>query len=115
MVIAIVGAVDQLRQPRRWQGLDEWENPDQPHPAPRCAAERPRAGDDPRQSQADIVIGPGRPPLARLPGRPENSVIGQFGMMGRIGEAVREKAGLAYSAPAAWARLWPGPWAYLPA
>jgi len=40
-----------------------------------------------------------------------NSVFGQFGMMGRIGDAVREKAGLAYYAYSSMsAGMGPGPW-----
>lgn len=53
------------------------------------------------KSQADIVIGTNGPRrkdddyMAAILG---NSVLGQFGMMGRIGESVREKSGMAYYA-----------------
>jgi zinc protease len=41
-----------------------------------------------------------------------NSVLGQFGMMGRVGERVREEKGLAYYAYTSLdAGLGPGPWA----
>jgi zinc protease len=41
-----------------------------------------------------------------------NNILGQFGMMGRIGEAVREKAGLAYYAYSSLSGgMGPGPWA----
>jgi zinc protease len=40
-----------------------------------------------------------------------NSVLGQFGMMGRIGDVVRERAGLAYYASSSLGGgLGPGPW-----
>jgi zinc protease len=40
-----------------------------------------------------------------------NSMLGQFGMMGRIGDAVREKAGLAYYAYSSLSGgMGPGPW-----
>src|SRR6185369_4326131 len=40
-----------------------------------------------------------------------NSVLGQFGMMGRIGDVVREKSGLAYYAGSSWnAGIGPGSW-----
>jgi zinc protease len=40
-----------------------------------------------------------------------NNILGQFGMMGRIGDSVREKAGLAYYASSSLSGgLGPGPW-----
>lgn len=53
------------------------------------------------KSQTDLImgtIGPKRCSPDFLPASLGNSVLGQFGMMGRIGEVVREKAGLAYDA-----------------
>ena len=55
----------------------------------------------PEKSQADIVmgcIGPARPSPDYLPVFVGNHVLGQFGLYGRIGEAVRTQAGLAYYA-----------------
>jgi zinc protease len=70
--------------------------------------------DIPGKYQADLVIGAAGPErrspdyLAAVLG---NSVLGQFGMMGRIGDAVREKAGLAYYAYSSLTGgLGPGPW-----
>jgi zinc protease len=41
-----------------------------------------------------------------------NSILGQFGMMGRIGESIREQAGLAYYAYSSLSSsIGPGPWA----
>jgi len=64
--------------------------------------------------QCDIVIGAPGPERADedyLAAALGNSILGQFGMMGRIGEVVREKAGLAYYAYSSLASgLGPGPW-----
>jgi zinc protease len=53
------------------------------------------------KSQTDLImgtLGPRRCSPDFLPASLGNNVLGQFGMMGRIGEVVREKAGLAYDA-----------------
>jgi zinc protease len=52
-------------------------------------------------SQTDLVmgtLGPYRTSPDYLPAAVGNNILGQFGMMGRIGDVVREKAGLAYYA-----------------
>jgi zinc protease len=57
--------------------------------------------DIPGKSQTDLLIGtlgPSRTSEDFFPASLGNSILGQFGMMGRIGEAVRERAGLAYTA-----------------
>ncbi len=51
--------------------------------------------------QVDIIMGfhgPNRMSSDYLPASLGNNILGQFGMMGRIGQAVREKSGLAYYA-----------------
>jgi zinc protease len=53
------------------------------------------------KSQTDIVmgtLGPKRVSEEYLAASLGNNILGQFGMMGRIGKVVREKAGLAYYA-----------------
>ncbi len=53
------------------------------------------------KSQTDLIIGtfgPSRKSEDYFPATLGNSILGQFGMMGRIGKAVRERAGLAYTA-----------------
>jgi zinc protease len=53
------------------------------------------------KSQADVImgtLGPKRHAPEYLAASLGNNILGQFGMMGRIGDAVREKAGLAYYA-----------------
>lgn len=53
------------------------------------------------KSQSDLVmgtLGPKRKAPEYLAASLGNSILGQFGLMGRIGDSVREKAGLAYYA-----------------
>ncbi len=106
-VIVVVGAVtadhviEQIRKV-----LGDWQNPEQTDPpalpaiAPLTQTIRkhvPLAG----KSQNDLVLGtlgPKRCATDYLAASLGNSVLGQFGMMGRIGEVVREQAGLAYYA-----------------
>jgi zinc protease len=57
--------------------------------------------DIPGKSQTDLImgtLGPCRPSPDFLAASLGNNILGQFGMMGRIGEIVRKKAGLAYDA-----------------
>lgn len=107
LTIAVVGAVEPdviIAELQRVLGA--WNNPLQPAiptlPAVN-ALEAPQrqhialAG----KSQTDLVVGV-LGPLRRSPdylaASLGNSVLGQFGMMGRIGEVVREQSGLAYYA-----------------
>ncbi len=66
------------------------------------------------KSQTDLIVGTVGPPrswegyYSALLG---NSVLGQFGMMGRIGDSVRNEAGLAYYAYSSLsASIGPGQW-----
>ncbi len=107
MVIVIVGAVqtaaalDILRA-----YLGDWQNPNQPVVPPLSAltplTEVRRASMSlPGKTQADLlvgVVGPSRYAPDYRAASLANSVLGQFGMMGRIGHEVREKLGLAYYA-----------------
>lgn len=120
MVIVVVGAVEPKRAAaivRRTLG--SWHNPAQ------AMCEIPR---DPRQlratvtrhhkiagkAQADIIIGtngPRRTDPKWMAASLGNSVLGQFGMMGRVGKSVREASGLAYYAYSNLsAGLGPGAW-----
>jgi zinc protease len=120
MVLTVAGAVDpQQAVEMIARALGAWSNPDQPEP-PALPPLRPlkktieRRVRIPGKSQSDIVIGSSGP--TRL--APEyhaaalgNSVLGQFGMMGRIGEVVRERSGLAYYAYSSLnAGVGPGAW-----
>lgn len=66
------------------------------------------------KSQSDLVVGtlgPNRKSPDFMAASLGNSVLGQFGMMGRIGNVVREKSGLAYYAYSSLhAGIGPGSW-----
>jgi zinc protease len=107
MVIAVVGAVESEQAVALVnRALGDWQNPDQrdlpPLPEFQPLAETigrhyPISG----KSQADLVIGtsgPRRKDEDYMAASLGNSALGQFGMMGRIGDSVREKSGLAYYA-----------------
>lgn len=120
MVVTVVGAVDPgqiVDQIARFFG--DWQNPQQPEP-PTLPPLRPlteviqRGVEIPGKSQADIVLGaagPARSASDYVAASLGNSVLGQFGMMGRIGASVRDQAGLAYYAYSSLGGgLGPGPW-----
>ena len=120
MVIAIVGAVraqEAVRQVKRFFG--GWTIKGQKEPPELPAVKRLKKTSTKNyriagKSQSDLVVGTNGP--KRLD--PEfmsatlgNNILGQFGMMGRIGEVVREKSGLAYYAYSSLsAGLGPGSW-----
>lgn len=120
MVVTVVGGIDPQRAVEMVADvLSDWENPDQPEPLElppitpitQTVTERVVI---PGKSQADVILGAAGPSrfspdyFAAVLG---NSVLGQFGMMGRIGDVVREKAGLAYYAHSSLSGgLGPGPW-----
>jgi zinc protease len=120
MVIAVVGAVDAasvIEQVSRVLG--DWENPQQPTlpelPSVKPLKKRTRKNVTlPGKSQSDLmvgVVGPGRRSPDFLPTSLGNSVLGQFGMMGRIGNVIREQSGLAYYAYSSLsAGIGPGSW-----
>lgn len=68
----------------------------------------------PGKSQSDIVMGsygPKRNDPGYLPASLGNNILGQFGLMGRIGDVVREQSGLAYYAYSQLsAGIGPGAW-----
>jgi zinc protease len=120
MVIAIVGAVEpQQAVEQVTQVLGGWQNPSQPEPPPLppfSPPDKPRRRHHaiPGKSQVDIDMG-GSGPMRRDPdylaAALGNSVLGQFGLMGRIGDIVRERSGLAYYAYSSLnAGLGPGAW-----
>jgi len=107
MVLAIVGAVDPkhaIAEAEKYLG--QWHAPRQV-PPPDLPTLKPltrtvqRKVNIPGKSQSDIVIGsagPSRKANDYLAASLANSVLGQFGLGGRIGDTVREKSGLAYYA-----------------
>jgi len=107
MRIAIVGAVnagDVVAQVQQY--FADWHNPDQPNipnlPEISSPTEIKRvntavAG----KTQSDLIlgtIGPSRFAPDYQAANVANSIFGQFGMMGRIGDVVREREGMAYYA-----------------
>jgi zinc protease len=107
MTIAVVGAIDPKKAAEVVEKvLGGWQVPGQV-PPPGLPDHKPVKKTVtnhhvlPGKSQSDLVIGmigPGRKDPEYFPASLGNSVLGQFGMMGRIGEVVREKSGLAYYA-----------------
>jgi zinc protease len=120
MVLAVVGAVEPKKAIELAEkALGSWKNPQQPKP-PELPALIPlpkttrRKVHIPGKSQSDLIIGAAGP-IRKAPeymaASLGNSVLGQFGMGGRIGETVREKSGLAYSASSSLnAGIGPGAW-----
>jgi len=120
MVIVIVGAI----QPKRAvaeveKALGGWQAPrqgDEPAMPPHKPIKKltKRHHKIPGKSQSDLVIGtigPSRKDPEFFSAAVANSILGQFGMMGRIGDVVREKAGLAYYAYSSLnAGIGPGTW-----
>ncbi|MGD0707608.1 MAG: pitrilysin family protein [Anaerolineaceae bacterium] len=107
MVVVVVGAIDTGQATTMIQKvLGDWKNPAQvalpslPSVTPLKKTKRvhvPIAG----KSQTDInlgTFGPKRKSEDYLAASLGNNILGQFGMMGRIGDVVREQAGLAYHA-----------------
>jgi zinc protease len=120
MVIAIVGAIEPKKAVEAVSRvLGRWQVPGQvrakalpPHKPLKKTVKRHHALAG--KSQSDLVIGmvgPSRNAPEYLSASLGNSVLGQFGMMGRIGEVVREKSGLAYYASSNLsAGIGPGTW-----
>ncbi len=120
MVIAIVGAVEP-RDAVQWvrAALGDWQNPRQPEP-PELPPVTPleetvtQKAEIPGKSQSDLVMGVAGPPRKAddfIAASLGNSILGQFGLMGRIGDVVREQAGLAYYAYSSLGGgMGPGPW-----
>ena len=120
MVIAIVGAVkaeEAVRQVKRalggWQVKGQKDVPELPDVKllKKTVSKTHRIAG---KSQSDLVIGtngPRRRDPEFMSATLGNNILGQFGMMGRIGDVVREKSGLAYYAYSSLsAGLGPGSW-----
>lgn len=120
MIITLVGAIKaEVVLAKITAVLGDWQNEQQrPLPSVPLAARPDQLARTytpiPEKSQADIVLGlPGPPRSAPdyLDASLMNTILGVFGMMGRIGQSVREEQGLAYYA---YSRLQgglgPSPW-----
>lgn len=121
MVLAVVGgieaekAVDEVRST-----LEEWTNPNQAasQALPPWAPLETRVSKRhaiPGKSQSDLIIGTAGPPRSApeyMAANLGNNILGHFGLMGRVGDVVREQAGLAYYAYSSLGGgIGPGPWA----
>lgn len=120
LVLAIVGAVkpeDAVGQVKRalggWQVKGQKEAPELP-PLKSLKKTVSKHHRIKGKSQSDLIIGtigPRRRDPEFMPASIGNNILGQFGMMGRIGDVVREKSGLAYYAYSSLnAGLGPGSW-----
>ncbi len=120
MAIIIVGGIDpQEAIDKVAAALGAWQNPDQIdipelpplEPVKKGVTERVEIAG---KSQSDLVIGtagPRRSAPEYMAAAIGNNILGRFGLMGRIGDSVREKAGLAYYAYSGMGGgLGPGPW-----
>ena len=120
MLITIVGAIkkeDALSKVKAIWG--DWQNlqqrplppiPDAPAVKGRVVKQHPM----PEKTQSDVVLGwagPRRAAADYMHASLANTVLGVFGMMGRLGETVREKQGLAYYVHSRMqGGLGPSPW-----
>ncbi|HEY4691489.1 MAG TPA: pitrilysin family protein [Anaerolineae bacterium] len=119
MIVAIVGAVKADEAFRMWEdAFGDWTGADNPitlaPPAPKPSEVRRKSIDIPGKTQSDLVmglIGPARTDPDYFPAALCNSVLGVFGLNGRIGEKVRVQGGLAYYAYSRMdGGLGPGAW-----
>jgi zinc protease len=120
MVISVVGAVEPekaIGEVERvlggWQNEAQEDAPTLPEFQPPTEAIQ-RHYSIPGKYQSDIVMGtygPARKDPEYFPASLGNNILGQFGLMGRIGEVVREQSGLAYYAYSSLsAGVGPGEW-----
>ena len=107
MVVAVVGAIEADDAVKQVEAiLGDWQNPEQP-PKP-TVGDMPPLEEQTRRhhpiagkSQTDLMmgfLGPKRLDDDYMAASLGNSILGRFGLMGRIGDSVREKSGLAYYA-----------------
>jgi zinc protease len=120
MVIVVVGAIpSEVAFQKVAATFGDWSGDRairaEPPPVSRPDERRERRVSIPGKSQSDIIVG--WPAMRRLDpdfdgARLANTVLGVFGMMGRLGDKVREEQGMAYYA---YSRLSanrdPGTWA----
>lgn len=107
MIVVIVGAVKGIEAVDMVSSaLGDWHRDDQPvvkvvDTPSTCDREDWQTVTVPGKTQSDIsmgIVGPARTADDFVAAQLANSVLGEFGMMGRIGKSVREEKGLAYYA-----------------
>jgi zinc protease len=106
MTVIVVGAIEPLEVEREVQRiLGDWDAPAvarpmpplAPQPAQELRLHTPLSG----KTQTDVVmgrLGPSRLDPDYMIASLANSILGEFGMMGRLGASIREESGLAYYA-----------------
>jgi len=120
LVISIVGAVEPEKAAGEverilggWQNEAQEETPVLPEFTPPMKTVQ-KHHTIPGKSQSDIVMGtdgPMRNSQDYMPATLGNNILGQFGLMGRIGDVVREQSGLAYYAYSSVSTgIGPGAW-----
>jgi zinc protease len=120
MVISIVGAVEPEKAAGEverilggWQNVAQKDAPKLPKFSPPSKTIQKHHAIQ-GKSQSDIVMGtygPKRNDPEYMSASLGNNILGQFGLMGRIGDVVREKSGLAYYAySSVSAGVGPGEW-----
>ncbi len=120
MIVSIVGAVKAEHAVELvGRAFGDWENPNKPERPPLPPVEpivgvRQKQVVIPGKTQSDIVmgwIGPARKEPDYLDAALANTILGVFGMYGRLGDNVRDAQGLAYySYSRLEGGLGPGPW-----
>jgi zinc protease len=120
LVIAVVGGIEPLKAVALVENaLGDWRNSNQPAPPPLPEWQPlPKQVDVripmPDKRQTDLLIGTAGPRRADedfIPAAIGNQILGRFGLMGRLGETLREKAGLAYYVSSSLgSSLGPGAW-----
>ena len=104
LIVSIVGAVKADEALRIWEDkFGAWIGAQVdrgvPPAVPRLTERREKRVDIPGKSQSDLTlgfVGPARSASDYLDARMANSILGVFGLYGRLGARVREKGGLAY-------------------
>jgi len=121
MIVSIVGAVKAEaafeaweRAFGAWRGADNQSQRGPLPPAPQVDSLRRESVAIPGKTQSDIImgfVGPARAEPDYMDASLCNTILGVFGLMGRLGENVRDKLGLAYySYSRVEGGLGPGPW-----
>ena len=120
LILSVVGGIDPHKVIDQVKAIfSGWSNPEQPDALDVPDAEAPELFiservEIPGMSQSDIVMGapgPRRHDQHYIPAAVGNNILGVFGLMGRIGDVVREKAGLAYYAYSQiTSGMGPAPW-----
>ena len=120
MVVAIVGGIETQKAVEQVRAtFEDWKNPEQeladPLPEWKPLTSRSyKRTEIAGKSQSDIIIGtagPLRLSSDYMAASVGNNILGRFGLMGRIGDSVREKAGLAYYAYSSLGGgIGPDPW-----